>query len=202
MFQQCTYAQARHLIKLQRLRQLIINDIWSLPERFKLRNAYSELKFNTNESYFVLRAIFRMMWRPMIPVYIIGLLVQFVPLIRLRLNRNIMQHIDDFSNYSMYSIVADISRVLLVGLFNSSQSIAQGYIANEMSRAQRAINLEVFRLPLQRLGLRKKSNKDNTEGHVAELTKFPQNVQDLINSLLSVVITGTMLYIGFLGMPQ
>ncbi|KAJ2428868.1 hypothetical protein GGF41_001269, partial [Coemansia sp. RSA 2531] len=130
----------------------------------------------------------------MIPVYIIGLLVQFVPLIRLRLNRNIMQHIDDFSNYSMYSIVADISRVLLVGLFNSSQSIAQGYIANEMSRAQRAINLEVFRLPLQRLGLRKKSNKDSTEGHVAELTKFPQNVQDLINSLLSVVITGTMLY--------
>ncbi|KAJ2469129.1 hypothetical protein GGI03_000566 [Coemansia sp. RSA 2337] len=63
-----------------------------------------------------------------------------------------------------------------------------------MSRAQRAINLEVFRLPLQRLGLRKKSNKDSTEGHVAELTKFPQNVQDLINSLLSVVITGTMLY--------
>ncbi|KAJ2453200.1 hypothetical protein GGI03_006688, partial [Coemansia sp. RSA 2337] len=60
VFQQCTYAQERYLMKLQKLRQVTLDDMWPLPERFQLRTAYSEFKLNTNESYFVLRAIFRM----------------------------------------------------------------------------------------------------------------------------------------------
>ncbi|KAJ2238619.1 hypothetical protein GGI13_008297, partial [Coemansia sp. RSA 455] len=71
---------------MQKLRPLTFDDIWPPPERFQLRTAYSEFKYNTEESYFVLRAIFRMMWRPMIPVYIVGLLLQFIPLIQLKLN--------------------------------------------------------------------------------------------------------------------
>ncbi|KAJ1909111.1 hypothetical protein LPJ71_003650, partial [Coemansia sp. S17] len=52
VFHQCTYAQERYLHKLQKLRQVTLNDLWPLPERFQLRTAYSEFKFNKNESYF------------------------------------------------------------------------------------------------------------------------------------------------------
>ncbi|KAJ2054710.1 hypothetical protein GGH13_008115, partial [Coemansia sp. S155-1] len=112
VFQQCTYAQERYLHKLQKLRQVTLDDLWPLPERFQLRTAYSEFKLNTNESYFVIRAIFRMMWRPMIPVYIVGLLLQFLPLLRIKLNSSIMHNVDDLSNYSMYMIVADVARIM------------------------------------------------------------------------------------------
>ncbi|KAJ2340725.1 hypothetical protein GGH92_006135, partial [Coemansia sp. RSA 2673] len=48
VFQRCTYAQERYLMKLQKLRQVTLNDMWPLPERFQLRTAYSEFKLNKN----------------------------------------------------------------------------------------------------------------------------------------------------------
>ncbi|KAJ2012174.1 hypothetical protein GGI14_005910, partial [Coemansia sp. S680] len=125
------------------------NDLWPLPERFQLRTAYSEFKLNTNESYFVIRAIFRMMWRPMIPVYIVGLLLQLIPLIKLKLDSSIMHNVDDLSNYSMYMIIADIARIMIFQLLNNQQRIARQYIENEIVRAQNVIDIERFRMPLQ-----------------------------------------------------
>ncbi|KAJ2063012.1 ABC transporter C member 13 [Coemansia sp. S146] len=112
-------------MKLHKLRQVTLEDMWPLPERFQLRTAYSELNFNTSESYFVIRAIFRMTWRPMIPVHIVGLLLQFVPLIRIKLNSSIMQNVDDLSNYSMYMIIADVTGIMIVQLLDNQQSIAR-----------------------------------------------------------------------------
>ncbi|KAJ1903954.1 hypothetical protein LPJ71_005000, partial [Coemansia sp. S17] len=145
-------------MKLHKLRQITLDDMWPLPERFQLRNAYSEFNYNTNESYFVLRAIFRMMWRPMVPVYIVGLLLQFIPLLQIKLNSGIMHNVDDLSNYSMYMIAVDVARIMIVQLLDSQQSVANQYLENEMDRANNAIEIEMFRLPLQRLGLRKKSS--------------------------------------------
>ncbi|KAJ1880379.1 hypothetical protein LPJ71_010516, partial [Coemansia sp. S17] len=108
VFQQCTYAQERYLLNLQKLRQVSLDDLRPLPARFQLRNSHSDFQYNTKESWFVLRAIFRMMWHPMIPVYIVGLLLQFVPLIKLRLTSNIMHKANEMSNYSMYMITADM----------------------------------------------------------------------------------------------
>ncbi|KAJ2012387.1 hypothetical protein IWW57_006331, partial [Coemansia sp. S610] len=153
VWQQCTYAQERYLMKLHRLRQVTVDDLWPLSERYQLRTAYSDFKLNTSESYFVIRAIFRMMWRPMIPVYIVGLLLQFIPLLRIKLNSNIMRNVDDLSNYSMLMIAADIARVVVVQLLDNQQSVARQFIQKEMARAENAIDIELFRLPLQRMGL-------------------------------------------------
>ncbi|KAJ2864394.1 ABC transporter C member 13 [Coemansia aciculifera] len=105
--QLCTYAQVRYLVRIQKLRQLTIGDIWPLQERFQLRNSYSEFRYNTNESYFIIRAIIRMIWRPMVPIYIIGLLLQFVPIVQARLNSLIMKHVESSTEYSFYMIIAD-----------------------------------------------------------------------------------------------
>ncbi|KAJ2113504.1 hypothetical protein IW146_003808 [Coemansia sp. RSA 922] len=131
-------------MKLQKLRQVTLNDMWPLPERFQLRTAYSEFKLNKNESYFVLRAIFHMMWRPMIPVYTVGLILQFLPLLRIKLDSSIMHNVDDLSNYSMYMIVADVARIIIVQLLDNQQSVIRQYIKNEMSRAKNAIDIEMF----------------------------------------------------------
>ncbi|KAJ2740681.1 hypothetical protein GGI20_005677, partial [Coemansia sp. BCRC 34301] len=119
-----TYAQGRYLIKLQKLRSVTLDDVWPLQERFRLHTAYSEFKYNTEESYFILRSIFRMMWRPMIPVYLVGLLLQIVPLLQIRLNSSIMQSVDDLSNYTMYMVLADIMRIMIIQLLDNQQNIA------------------------------------------------------------------------------
>ncbi|KAJ2766157.1 hypothetical protein GGI18_006055, partial [Coemansia linderi] len=134
VYQQCTYSQERYLYKLQKLRQLTLDDIWLLPERFRLRASYSEFKYNTDESYFLVRAIVRMMWRPMIPVYIVGLLLQFIPLIKLRLNSKVMHNVEDFTNYSMNMIAADTLRIVMVQLLDCQLSIVNRFIGKEMTR--------------------------------------------------------------------
>ncbi|KAJ2054005.1 ABC transporter C member 13 [Coemansia sp. S16] len=65
-----SFAQVRQLNALQKLRKLTPDDLWPVPERFQLRNAYAEFKINTNESMFLVRAIIRMIWKPMIPIHI------------------------------------------------------------------------------------------------------------------------------------
>ncbi|KAJ2679725.1 hypothetical protein IWW39_006467, partial [Coemansia spiralis] len=141
-YQQCTYSQARYLYRLQKLRQVTFDDIWPLPERFRLRTAYNEFKYNTNESCFLVRAIVRIMWRPMIPVYIVGLLLELIPLVKLRLNSKVMHNVDDFANYSMNMIAADTLRIVMVQLLDSQQDIAGQFIYEEMTRVEKAIDLE------------------------------------------------------------
>ncbi|KAJ2051405.1 hypothetical protein GGH13_008627, partial [Coemansia sp. S155-1] len=68
-----SYSQVRQLNILQKLRTLTLDDMWSVPERFQLRHAYAELVMNTDEPLFLIRAIARMIWKPMIPIYIAGM---------------------------------------------------------------------------------------------------------------------------------
>ncbi|KAJ2462767.1 hypothetical protein EV174_007059, partial [Coemansia sp. RSA 2320] len=44
-----SFAQARQLLHLQKLRNLTLDDLWPVPERYQLHNTYSELKFNVDE---------------------------------------------------------------------------------------------------------------------------------------------------------
>ncbi|KAJ2065106.1 ABC transporter C member 13 [Coemansia sp. S146] len=44
----------------------------ALTATFQLRNAYAELTINTDESLFLIRAIIRMIWKPMIPIHVAG----------------------------------------------------------------------------------------------------------------------------------
>ncbi|KAJ2691151.1 ABC transporter C member 13 [Coemansia spiralis] len=44
-----SFVQLRQINALQKLRELTLEDLWPVPERFQLRNAYAELQINTNE---------------------------------------------------------------------------------------------------------------------------------------------------------
>ncbi|KAJ2468949.1 Multidrug resistance-associated protein 1 [Coemansia sp. RSA 2337] len=70
IMQDVSFAQVRYYNALQKLRELTLDDLWPVPERFQLRNAYAELTINTNESLFLIRAIIRMVWKPMIPIHV------------------------------------------------------------------------------------------------------------------------------------
>ncbi|KAJ2871059.1 Canalicular multispecific organic anion transporter 1 [Coemansia aciculifera] len=96
-----SFAQVRQLNILQKLRELTIDDLWPVPKRFQLRHAYAELAINTDESLFLVRAIARMIWKPMIPIHIAGMLFQLLPIFKTILNGYIY-HCLDSSDSTVY----------------------------------------------------------------------------------------------------
>ncbi|KAJ2087216.1 ATP-binding cassette glutathione S-conjugate transporter ycf1 [Coemansia sp. RSA 986] len=62
------YTQERRLIGIQKIRNIVLDDIEALPKRMQLRLIFEEFKYNVDEPLFLLRAIFRMAWRPMVPL--------------------------------------------------------------------------------------------------------------------------------------
>ncbi|KAJ2041406.1 Canalicular multispecific organic anion transporter 2 [Coemansia sp. S3946] len=105
-----SFAQVRQLNALQKLRKLTPDDLWPVPERFQLRNAYAEFKINTNESMFLVRAIIRMIWKPMIPIHIAGMLFKLLPICKTILNGYIYQCLDspDSTVYSKAYMAAAV----------------------------------------------------------------------------------------------
>ncbi|KAJ1664579.1 hypothetical protein EV178_003995 [Coemansia sp. RSA 1646] len=67
------YTQERRLIGIQKIRNIVLDDIEALPKRMQLRLIFEEFKYNVDEPLFLLRAIFRMAWRPMVPLVMLTL---------------------------------------------------------------------------------------------------------------------------------
>ncbi|KAJ2055082.1 hypothetical protein GGI17_006747, partial [Coemansia sp. S146] len=97
-----SFAQVRQLNALQKLRELTMDDLWQLPERYQLRNAYAELVINTNEHLFLPRAIFRMIWKPLVPIQVARVLFKLLPIFKITLNGHIYQCLDSSDNNTYY----------------------------------------------------------------------------------------------------
>ncbi|KAJ1731797.1 ABC transporter C member 13 [Coemansia sp. Benny D160-2] len=69
------FTQERRLLSIQKTRNVKLEDLEEIPEHNRLSSVAREFKYNINEPLFVLRAIFRLIWRPMIPIYIIDSLL-------------------------------------------------------------------------------------------------------------------------------
>ncbi|KAJ2092885.1 hypothetical protein IW138_000598 [Coemansia sp. RSA 986] len=67
--------QLVNLIGIYSSRDIRLEDLDELPWRMNLSSIAKEFKYNVNESFFVIRAIFRATWRPMIPIYILDSLL-------------------------------------------------------------------------------------------------------------------------------
>ncbi|KAJ2863565.1 Multidrug resistance-associated protein 1 [Coemansia aciculifera] len=118
-----SFAQVRQLNALQKLRELTMDDLWQLPERYQLRNAYAELVINTNESLFLVRAIFRMIWKPLVPIQVARMLFELLPILKIILNGHIYQCLDSSDNTAYYkAYMAAAELVAVVGKTGSGKT--------------------------------------------------------------------------------
>ncbi|KAJ2612784.1 Multidrug resistance-associated protein 1 [Coemansia sp. RSA 1804] len=69
------FTQERRLLSIQKTRNVKLEDLEEIPEHNRLSSVAREFKYDINEPLFVLRAIFWLIWRPMIPIYIIDSLL-------------------------------------------------------------------------------------------------------------------------------
>ncbi|KAJ2745243.1 ATP-binding cassette glutathione S-conjugate transporter ycf1 [Coemansia sp. BCRC 34301] len=138
-----SFAQIRELGKLQKLRKLTVDDLWPLPERYHLRNAYSELAINTAEPLFFARAVIRMVWKPMIPILITDMLFQLLPILKAVLNGYIYECLDSPDSSIYYKAYMAAAGIILVELLASQKRHLEEYADLEKSRVKNILKLEL-----------------------------------------------------------
>ncbi|KAJ1731945.1 hypothetical protein LPJ61_002284, partial [Coemansia biformis] len=77
------YVQEIQLIRLGRLRPLTPSDVWQLPRRYRVLATHREFVYNVDEPMFLLRAIVRMVWRPMVPLLALQMLAEMIDVVEI-----------------------------------------------------------------------------------------------------------------------
>ncbi|KAJ2307486.1 Multidrug resistance-associated protein 1, partial [Coemansia sp. RSA 2705] len=180
------FTQERQLIRLNRIRELVFEDVWHLPERFRLHAIRGEFKYDVNESLFLLRAIVRMVWRPLLPLYVVRMLLQSTEVIEVLLESRVLHCLDSPANYAWYHGYVAALCLLLLKAAETQCSRLRDHIDIEVSRAMRAVELEIFRLPLT---VKQRSSRTTYafESYVSQLVYDLQSFQTLFNRLFGVL---------------
>ncbi|KAJ2490225.1 Multidrug resistance-associated protein 1 [Coemansia sp. RSA 2050] len=184
-----TYRQERRLVGLRRLRELTLDDVWLLPERFSLRSAYNEFTYNTEEPLFLIRAILRMTWRPMIPIYIAESLLKTVSVLITTLNSSVLHCLDSPATSAWYKGYVAMILLVLVKALNMQKDQVSKYSSAETSRVSGAVKLELLRLPLTKSGRRPRGSSYRNSHYVHMVISDLQNVQGIFTSLVGTAAT-------------
>ncbi|KAJ1672224.1 Multidrug resistance-associated protein 1 [Coemansia sp. RSA 25] len=187
-----SFAQLRELGALQKLRKLMLDDLWPLPERYHLRNAYNELVLNPSESFFLIRAIIRMIWKPMIPIQIARMLFQLLPIFKAVLNGYIYECLDSPDSNIYYRAYMAAAGLLLVEFLDKQKCHIEGYAKLEETRVKEVLKLELARQPLIYSGLKASSQKwvarilDFVVESVIKLQDFVPSIFGTLSAVLPI----------------
>ncbi|KAJ2709184.1 hypothetical protein H4R19_004382, partial [Coemansia spiralis] len=166
------FVQEIQLILLSRQRPLVLGDVWKLPERFSINAIRREFKYNVEEPMFLLRAIVRMIWRPMLPLITLQLLMEAADIARVVVNGYLFRCFDYSSEYPWYYGYGVALIMLAVNLVYKQQVHLRQLVHAEMSRVPDAIKSELFRLPLEPNGQRKLADVHVSYGTLGVLPHF------------------------------
>ncbi|KAJ2797210.1 hypothetical protein H4R21_004411, partial [Coemansia helicoidea] len=143
------------LIRLGWQRPLVLGDVWKLPERFGLFTIQREFKYNVEEPMFLLRAVARMVWRPLLPLLTIRFLMELGDVVKAMVTGYLLQCFDSASEYPWYHGYGIALVLLVIKVACMQKSRVEDLIEREFFRVETAVRLELFRLPLEPNGQRK-----------------------------------------------
>ncbi|KAJ2796296.1 hypothetical protein H4R21_004770, partial [Coemansia helicoidea] len=149
------FVEEIQLIRLSRQRPLALGDVWKLPERCSLNAIRREFKYNVEEPIFLLRAVARMVWRPLLPLLTIRFLMELGDVAETMATGYLLQCFDSASELPWYHGYGAALVLLLIRLACMQKSRIDNLIEAEFSRVETAVRLELFRLPLEPNGQRK-----------------------------------------------
>ncbi|KAJ1725999.1 hypothetical protein LPJ61_005493, partial [Coemansia biformis] len=176
------YVQAILLIRLGRLRPLALSDVWQLPERFRISTIQREFVYNVDEPMFLLRAILRLIWRPMIPLLALEMLAELADIFEVMASGYLLSCFDASSDYPWYYGYCAALGLLVASLSSSQQIHISHHVEVEVKRATCAIQLELFRLPLIR-------NDQRGFGHISVNSRRMKILENCMSTAASTIAT-------------
>ncbi|KAJ2123887.1 Multidrug resistance-associated protein 1 [Coemansia sp. RSA 720] len=180
------YKQEWQLIKLNRIREIVFDDIWELPERFRLKAICGEFTYDVNQPLFLIRAIARMIWRPLLPLCIVQMLVQSLSVVEVVLESRVLHCLDSASEYAWYHGYVAALALMCLRSADTQCTRLKDYINSEIDRAFSAVELEIFRLPLS-VKLRATRTTYSFEGYVQQLIYDLKGVQSLLSRMFGIL---------------
>ncbi|KAJ2804934.1 ATP-binding cassette glutathione S-conjugate transporter ycf1, partial [Coemansia helicoidea] len=163
------FVQEIQLIRLSRKRPLVLGDVWNLPERLGLFAIQREFKYNVEEPMFLLRAIVRMAWRPMLPLLTIWFLMEAGSIAEVVVTGCLLRCFDSASDYPWYHGYGAALALLIIKMICLQHSHIRDLIRGELFRVVNAIRLELFRLPLEPNGQRRLADINVVSSAIAKL---------------------------------
>ncbi|KAJ2793377.1 hypothetical protein H4R21_005922, partial [Coemansia helicoidea] len=149
------FVQEIQLIRLSRQRPLALGDVWKLPERRSLNAIRREFKYNVEERMFLLRAVVRMVWRPLLPLYSLKFLLEVSSIAEVVVTGYLLRYFDSTAEHPWYHGYGLTLVLLVIKVVAMQQHHIRELIEDEFSRVASAIRLEFFRLPLEPSGQRR-----------------------------------------------
>ncbi|KAJ1992033.1 hypothetical protein GGI25_005694 [Coemansia spiralis] len=188
------HKRALRLVRIQRLRDIVLDDLEQLPKRMRLKTVVGEFKYNVDEHLFLLRALFRMMWRPMLPLYILDTLINTSYVLVSIVNSRVLHIVDSPSEHTLYEGCVTLLIAFLLRIFTSYYNYVHSYIREETKRIIGAVELELFRLPLTNTGLRKERTLDKANSKVYRLIWDLEGMQYTLSTLTGAIATLIPIY--------
>ncbi|KAJ2798961.1 hypothetical protein H4R21_003718, partial [Coemansia helicoidea] len=166
------FVQEIQLIRLSRQRPLVLGDVWKLPERLSLNAIRREFKYNVEEPMFLLRAVARMVWRPMLPPLAIRFLMEVGSIAEVMVTGYLLRYFDSASEHPWYHGYGIALALLVIKWICLQRIHIRKLIEDEFSRVVDAIRLELFRLPLEPNSRRKLADIHVSPGVVRNLPQI------------------------------
>ncbi|KAJ1647511.1 hypothetical protein LPJ64_001107 [Coemansia asiatica] len=195
-----SYFEARRLISLSKIRKLKFSDIPLLSEKLRLRNAYGEFRYDTSESLFLIRAVTRMIWRPLIPIYIADISLRAIEILESKLSNQVIHILDDPSTSQWYKSYYITFFAAFTKLITEQWSTLLDLMRIETDRVGNAVKLELFRIPLLRNGLQKSRSRNNSH-LIYSFLEGIQNIHGIILSIFAASLDAWVVYlrVGWVG---
>ncbi|KAJ2077126.1 ATP-binding cassette glutathione S-conjugate transporter ycf1 [Coemansia sp. RSA 988] len=181
------FMQKRQLIRLGKLCDLVLEDMWQLPVRLRLEVIHSEFKYNVNEPLFLIRAILRMIWRPLLPIYALVALLSIADILEVMISSYVLHCLDAPLDHLWFQGYCAAFCLLLLKMSGNQRTRVGDYAEMEISRATRALKLAIFRLPLIRKGQLISEESEDVGFQVQALMNALQYVLSTCTSAFALV---------------
>ncbi|KAJ2781313.1 ABC transporter C member 13 [Coemansia javaensis] len=143
------------LIRIRKLRNLTLEDVWDLPSRFKLETVQREFAYDVNQRFFLIRAIVRMVWRPLLPLMALQTALQVVEVAKIMARARLLVCLGAPSSYPWYHVYGAVLCEFLVSVVCTQTERVNALVHGEIQRATNALSTELFCLLLMRNGQRR-----------------------------------------------
>ncbi|KAJ2512704.1 Multidrug resistance-associated protein 1, partial [Coemansia sp. RSA 2049] len=181
------YTNERRLMRVRKEREITIDDLEQLPERMRLSSVVGEFYYDVNEPLFLLRAIARMIWRPMIPLYILGSLGSIIDVSTSIMDSRILRFIDLPSEFNWYEGYVAVVLAFVLKIVSYQAERVQSYAYEETQRVVSALKLELFRLPLTNTGLRKGRTLESARNYTYRIVWGIESLQSVFATIVGAI---------------
>ncbi|KAJ1953880.1 hypothetical protein GGI12_005916, partial [Dipsacomyces acuminosporus] len=194
VLQGVAFERERQLVRLSHLRSLVIDDICKLPSRFRLRSASEEFKYDPNKRLFILTAIIRMTWRPMLPIIILQSFSDMLHIGRNVVSGELLKCIDEPSKHEWYECYLWVFLYVVAQIVTSLDSRLRRMRAAEEDRVAEVVILELIRLPLSDSAIKNKGNYRCSEREVRDILGYMTTLYSRVSSVASGSLAVWLIY--------